>query len=187
MDLSLGQKLTEHFTFLYGETQSGELSQKTLALLEKHQLRRKDSAFDKPVKKFSEADSILITYGDSIQEAAQPTLQTLRKFLDSYLGEKINTLHILPFFPYSSDDGFSVIDYRKIDPQLGTWHDIRALANSKKLMIDAVINHISRESEWFQGYLNSDPKYQDYFITVDSSWDLSKVVRPRTSPLLTEV
>jgi len=187
MDLSLGQKLTEHFTFLYGETQSGELSQKTLALLEKHQLRRKDSAFDKPVKKFSEADSILITYGDSIQEAAQPTLQTLRKFLDSYLGEKINTLHILPFFPYSSDDGFSVIDYRKIDPQLGTWHDIRALANSKKLMIDAVINHISRESEWFQGYLNGDPKYQNYFITVDSSWDLSKVVRPRTSPLLTEV
>jgi sucrose phosphorylase len=54
-------------------------------------------------------------------------------------------------------------------------------------MIDAVINHISRESEWFQGYLNGDPKYQNYFITVDSSWDLSKVVRPRTSPLLTEV
>jgi sucrose phosphorylase len=50
-----------------------------------------------------------------------------------------------------------------------------------------VINHISRESRWFQGFLKGDPKYQDYFIYPDENWDLSKVVRPRTSPLLTEV
>ncbi len=187
MEISLRQKIEGHFKFLYGETQAADLAERTMALLEKYQVGKQASEVKKSTKKFSEADAILITYGDVIQKESQPALQTLKEFLDSYLDEQINAVHILPFFPYSSDDGFSVIDYRRIDPKLGTWEDIQALAESKKLMIDAVINHISQESDWFQGFLHGDPQYQDYFIKVDSSWDLSKVVRPRTSPLLTEV
>jgi sucrose phosphorylase len=79
-----------------------------------------------------------------------------------------------------------VIDYRSIDPKLGTWEDFREIAKSKKIMVDAVINHISRESDWFKKFLAGAPAYQDYFIQVDETWDLSNVVRPRTSPLLTE-
>ena len=187
MDIALKQKLEEHFLFLYGKNQARDLTERTLAMLDQHMVGHKNAELREATKKFSEADAILITYGDIIQEPSQPPLQTLKSFLHDYLDKQINTVHILPFFPYSSDDGFSVIDYRRINPKLGTWQDIQALAASKKLMIDAVINHISRESEWFQAYLQGDPKYQDYFITVDSSWDLSNVVRPRTSPLLTEV
>ena len=138
-------------------------------------------------KKFSAEDVILIAYGDIIQDPEKPDLQALGDFLNLRLDQEINTLHLLPFFPYSSDDGFSIIDYRSIDPKLGDWCDFRALAGDRKMMVDAVINHISRESDWFQKFLNGDPDYQDYFIQVDPTWDLSKVTRPRTSPLLTEV
>ena len=133
MDVSLRQKLKGHFAFLYGDLQADELSERTLALLENHDVKKNDPNAQRIENKFSEGDAILITYGDSIQEAAQPTLQTLKKFLDSNLDQQINAVHILPFFPYSSDDGFSVIDYRRINPNMGTWEDIQALANTKKL------------------------------------------------------
>jgi len=187
MDISLRQKLEGHFRFLYGESEADDLTERTMAMLSQCVATHRDAKLQKAAQKFSEADAILISYGDIVQEPLKPALQTLKAFLDDYLDEQINAVHILPFFPYSSDDGFSVINYRRIDPKMGTWEDIQALAESKKIMIDAVINHISRESEWFQGYLQGDPKYQDYFITVDATWDLSKVVRPRTSPLLTAV
>ncbi|HEC23044.1 MAG TPA: sugar phosphorylase, partial [Chloroflexi bacterium] len=58
---------------------------------------------------------------------------------------------------------------------------------SFKLMVDAVLNHVSTQSEWFQGFLRGDEKYREYFITVDPSTDLSMVVRPRDLPLLTPV
>ncbi len=99
----------------------------------------------------------------------------------------ISTVHILPFFPYSSDDGFSVIDYLAVNPDLGTWDDIARLRGDFKLMFDAVINHISAHSAWFQGFVSGDPTYRDFFITVDPTTDLSSVVRPRTLPLLTPV
>jgi sucrose phosphorylase len=187
MKESAKQKLSEHLEFLYGESQVADLYSRILALLEKHRgvSDKKETAENE--EKFSEKDVILITYGDIIQAASQPALQSLKGFLDQHLGEQVNAVHILPFFPYSSDDGFSVIDYRKVDPNLGSWEDIQDLAKSKKLMFDAVINHISRESNWFKGFLQDDPKYKDYFIEPGPEWDLSNVVRPRTSPLLTEV
>ncbi|MDY6846633.1 MAG: alpha-amylase family glycosyl hydrolase [Chloroflexota bacterium] len=181
------QKLHEHLEFLYGESQASEITARILSSLERHKETSDKNTFAGKENKFSEKDIILITYGDIIKEPSQPALKSLKEFLDKHLAGKINTVHILPFFPYSSDDGFSVIDYRKVDPELGTWEDVRALAKSKKLMFDAVINHISRESKWFKGFLEGDPKYQDYFIQPDHDWDLSNVVRPRTSPLLTEV
>jgi sucrose phosphorylase len=96
-------------------------------------------------------------------------------------------VHILPFFPYSSDDGFSVIDYAWVDPELGRWSHIEELGADFRLMFDAVINHVSRESDWFRAFLAGDPEYADWFITVEPGVDLSEVVRPRALPLLTEV
>jgi glycosidase len=135
----------------------------------------------------TQRDAILITYGDQVRKPGEPPLQTLADFCQERLEGLISGVHILPFFPYSSDDGFSVIDYRRVDPSLGAWDDVARLGRSFRLMFDAVLNHASRESEWFQRFLRNDPGYRDYFIAVDGEPDLSAVVRPRALPLLTEV
>lgn len=136
-----------------------------------------------------ERDSVLITYADQIQSGPgdRTALACLNDFLQRYIGDTISSLHLLPFFPYSSDDGFSVIDYTQVDPDVGDWEDINRLGENYHLMFDFVLNHISRASEWFQKFVQGDPHYQDYFITVDPATDLSSVVRPRALPLLTAV
>ncbi len=134
----------------------------------------------------SEDDVIMITYGDSIRREGDPPLQVMKEFADKRLQDMISGIHILPFSPYSSDDGFSVIDYREIDPDLGSWEDMKALGEKFNLMFDLVLNHCSVQSEWFKGYLKGEKKYLNYFHEVDPSVDLSKVFRPRALPLLTE-
>lgn len=137
---------------------------------------------------YDERDVILITYGDQVRGTEVSPLQSLGRFLEDYrLSDCLSTVHILPFFPYSSDDGFSVIDYRAVDPELGTWEDVQALGGRFSMMFDLVLNHISRESDWFSGFCSDDPVYRNYFICVDPETDLSAVTRPRRSPLLTPV
>ncbi|WP_259365822.1 alpha-amylase family glycosyl hydrolase [Colwellia sp. MB02u-6] len=136
---------------------------------------------------WSEADIVLITYGDSIIKAAQPPLQTLKVFLDNHLKNTINSVHILPFFPYSSDDGFSVIDYSSVNESLGTWQDITEISQAYQLMSDLVINHCSSRSVWFDNFIKGEGTGHDFFFTAQLDDDLSVVVRPRTSPLLKEV
>ncbi len=97
----------------------------------------------------------------------------------------VSGVHILPFFPWSSDDGFAVVDYRRVAPEYGDWDDVARLGKHFRLMFDAVINHISTRSEWFQAFLRGEAPYRDYFIVVDEQADLSRVVRPRALPLLT--
>ncbi len=144
---------------------------------------------DKPITKrklpLHQGDAILIAYGDQIVESERPPLQTLKYFLDRYLCESVSTVHLLPHFPYTSDDGFSVVDYKAVDPALGDWNDVQNLTENFRLMIDAVINHISSKSDWFQYYLDGVPSYQNYFIEADPATDLSGVYRPRALPLLT--
>ncbi len=130
---------------------------------------------------------LLITYGDQIQAEGTPPLCVLDETLQDPIGGVINGVHILPFFPYTSDDGFSVVDYRQVNPAWGTWADVRQLSAHFRLMFDAVVNHISQASSWFQAFKRSDDPYCDYFIVVDPKADLSSVVRPRTLPLLTPV
>ena len=137
--------------------------------------------------RFSERDVVLITYGDQVREDDKSTLQSLREFLVERVEESINSVHVLPFYPYTSDDGFSVVDYKAVNPDLGSWSDVRELGDNFRLMYDAVINHISSQSRWFQGYLAGEEPYRNYFIAVDPTVDLSAVVRPRTLPLLTPV
>ncbi|TDL32744.1 alpha-amylase [Jeotgalibacillus sp. S-D1] len=140
----------------------------------------------KEVSSVTERNVYLITYGDIVQQKDEPALKTLNTFLTEHAKEEITDVHLLPMFPYTSDDGFSVLDYRTIDPKLGDWKDIERLSDSYRLMFDFVANHMSKSSEWFQGYLKNDPKYQHYFVSHDEEFDASKVVRPRTSPLIHE-
>lgn len=134
----------------------------------------------------SEKDTILITYGDQVQCINEAPLETLKTFLDTHLKGVINSVHILPFYPYSSDDGFSVINYSEVDPKLGSWREIEEISSHYRLMVDGVINHISQYSDWFKAYLARDEEYKNFFWDVDPSADLSMVVRPRATPLLSE-
>ncbi|WP_158774492.1 sugar phosphorylase [Cobetia sp. L2A1] len=136
---------------------------------------------------WSERDQWLITYGDSLQRPDEAPLATLNDFLTSQLGECLSGVHVLPFFPWSSDDGFSVVHYREVNPALGDWQDIRRLSEQRDLMADLVINHCSRESLWFADYLAGVQPGRDYFIEMDPETDVSAVVRPRPSALLTPV
>jgi sucrose phosphorylase len=135
---------------------------------------------------WSERDVALVTYGDQVHGDTGPTLRALSDFLVSIdANQWLSTVHVLPFFPSTSDDGFSVIDYRKVDERLGDWDDMRELSRHFHLMFDLVLNHCSQRSDWFRQYLEGRSPKDRYFIDADPSADLSKVTRPRSSPLLT--
>jgi sucrose phosphorylase len=134
----------------------------------------------------SHQDIILITYGDQVSKLHEPSLEILNNFMNNHLKGIINSIHILPFYPSSSDDGFSVVNYNAVDPHMGSWREIESISKDYRLMVDGVINHTSQFSDWFKAYLGGDTYFQDYFIEVDPTLDLSKVVRPRASSLLNE-
>ncbi len=138
-----------------------------------------------PPQRFSQKDAVLITYGDSLRNNRQTPLQTLYAFARTRLKGCFSTIHFLPFFPYSSDDGFSVMDFFSINPNLGTWQDVACFSPDFNLMFDYVLNHVSSKSQWFTDYLAGHPDFSDLAIAVDPSLDLSLVTRPRALPLLT--
>jgi glucosylglycerate phosphorylase len=170
-----------HLQALYGADQ-GELAYRRLLARMEHYRLPLGSLSARPL---TERDTILITYADQLRDAAIPPLQTLADFCERHLADLVSAIHILPFYPSSSDDGFSVIDYRAVDPALGSWQDVERLGSSFRLMFDAVINHASAGSAWFKAFLLDEPPYRDFFVTVEGNPDLSAVVRPRALPLLT--
>jgi sucrose phosphorylase len=172
--------LLSYLSSLYGEENAPRLLERVQRIMERYRARLPFREAE-----LTEKDSILITYGDQVTSPAEKPLQTLSAFCRKTLNGVIGGIHILPFYPWTSDDGFSVVDYRKVDPPLGDWEDITAMKDDFRLMFDGVINHISAQSEWFTAFLKDDPHYSDYFIVVEDSPDLSKVVRPRALPLLT--
>jgi glycosidase len=176
-----GKQILDHLSFLYGEQVSGSLLDRLRDLVQSYfpVIQRPESS------ELTEKDIVLITYADQLTSPEEPPLKTLEAFLSEYLTDLVTTIHILPFYPYSSDDGFSVIDYRQVNPAFGDWSHIQEIRHEFKLMFDAVINHISAKSDWFQGFLRNEPPYNEYFITVDPETDLSSIVRPRDLPLLT--
>jgi glycosidase len=180
-------RVTEYLEFLYGAERAPQIAENLQQMIHNYQPIRSPQSLDAHDRALTETDALLITYGDQLQAPGEAPLHTLHKFLKQHLGSVLNGLHILPFYPYSTDDGFSVIDYRQVDPRLGAWGHIHALSQDYRLMFDAVVNHISRRSDWFEGFLRGQPSYQDYFIVADPMADYSMVARPRTLPLLTPV
>ncbi|MGA8181758.1 MAG: alpha-amylase family glycosyl hydrolase [Desulfobacterales bacterium] len=165
---------------VYGETTGKTAFDKILAIIKKY-----SDPKGREKTHFSQNDVFLITYGDTLNKIGEAPLETLFKFAESRFKDVFSTLHILPFFPYSSDDGFSVVDFFAVDPELGDWKDIQSLMRDFRLMFDLVLNHVSSKSTWFQNYLDEKPDYNDLAIEIDPSIDLSLVTRPRSLPLLT--
>jgi hypothetical protein len=157
--------LVPHVRLLYpdaAEAVLGRLEQ----LIREHRARAAGAVAIPPAARLSERDVVLITYGDQVRTPAEAPLKTLHGFLRRHLRGAVSTVHLLPFYPYTSDDGFSVIDYLAVDPALGDWEDIRALGQDFKLMFDAVINHVSASSSWFQAFLQDKAPYRNLFIIV---------------------
>ena len=177
---NLEKEMYQKMELLYGTQRAPEVFERLRRLIQSYESKIPRSTFN-----FTEKDAVLITYGDSFQKRGEHPLAVLNEFLREYLSESITTVHVLPFFPYSSDDGFSVIDYQEVNPALGTWDDIHRLGENFRLMFDAVINHISAKSVEFQGFLRGDEHFRDFFIEVGPDFDTSKVFRPRALPLLT--
>ena len=192
------EQIWARLCYLYDETQAKEWMPELERLLKLHQAYKPPEIFKMeqdfaPENRFTERDVILITYGDLLVSKDRSPLKTLSDFLDSIpaFQEIINTLHILPFFPYSSDRGFSVIDFEAVNPQLGSWQDIEVLGENYQLMFDGVFNHISAQSKAFQEMLSGNPLYQNVFTVYRSPEELTSeqrqiIVRPRTSDVLTK-
>ncbi|NIR47906.1 sugar phosphorylase [candidate division KSB1 bacterium] len=195
LPLECKQKILKRLSELYGEETAqhcfGEL-ERVLKVYYAHksdEMIRWEKEFE-PSQRLSERDVILITYGDLICSPNQCALATLARLSKQYLKGVFNTLHILPFFPYSSDRGFAVMDFEEVDPHLGTWNDILELKKHFKLMFDGVFNHVSSKSRWFQEYLNGNPAFKNFFTEFTTRDAISEdylkiIVRPRTSDILT--
>jgi sucrose phosphorylase len=187
--------ILKRLSFLYGQSTAERFMPELERILKVYYAHKPqemieyEADFD-PRERFTEEDVILITYGDLLRGKERSPLATLGRFCDTYLEGTINTLHILPFFPYSSDRGFAIIDFSTVDPKLGTWDDIEEIGRHYKLMFDGIINHVSSKSRWFQEFLNGNPRYKDFFITYKSPEELTPeqrrmIFRPRTTDILT--
>ena len=175
---------------LYGSEQLEVLSERLSELMERYGLKLREGSEGGTMvtTSWSERDVVLISYGDMIQRAGETPLSTLKNFCDRRLRDAVNGVHILPFSPASSDGGFSVIDYRKVAEELGGWAEVESIGRDYELMVDLVLNHCSQESEWFQGYLQGEEPYVNYFIEEQEGQEwLSGVTRPRPHDLLTPV
>ena len=181
---SIATAVTEHLSIIYPEAGCSALANRLIEIM---MLDGSASYTHLPENKWTESDCWMITYGDSVIEPNVAPLKTLREFASKYLANSITGLHILPFFPYSSDDGFSVIDYSQVNDNLGDWQDIEAIAKEFDVMSDLVINHCSSRSRWFDNFKQDKEPGKGYFFEASPDDDLSDVVRPRTSPLLRAV
>jgi len=183
-------------TLLYGSGKAAAVYPEFERLLQVHYAHKSPALLEQearldPRERLTERDVIAITYGEIVSQSRRPPLEILHDLLLLFLRGVINTVHILPFFPYSSDRGFSVIDYKKVDPRLGTWDDIRSMHRHFRLMFDGVVNHISAESDWFREFLNGNPEYFDFFNSFEtrdriSPEHLRLIMRPRVSDVLTK-
>jgi glucosylglycerate phosphorylase len=183
VDSAVVARIRQHLEAIYPPGDADRAEAGLLPLLDAY--AREHPAPEVRAEPFDETDVVLITYADQIHEPGTAPLQSLRRFIHDHLAGVVTGVHLLPFYPWTSDDGFSVVDYRRVDPEVGSWDDVRDLAGEVRLMVDAVVNHVSSQSPWFTAW-RSGTGYENYFITAEPGTDLSTVTRPRPQPVLTE-
>ena len=187
MSSPLTQQIEHHLEHIYRGTEVTEINKLATELIELMRLEKVEPIKNRYINHWDEKDSILICYGDSVLQPDQKPLATLKSFLDNYSKDMIDGVHILPFYPFTTDDGFSVLDYSTVNPSLGDWDDIELIAKDYSLMSDLVINHCSARSLWFDNFKKNRDPGRNFFFTASPEDDLSAVVRPRTNDLLREV
>ncbi|MCR2770935.1 sugar phosphorylase [Enterobacter kobei] len=181
MENKVNAKIKKLINHIYGESFSDAHLDVLLSKLEQAAI----DITEKRKSGWDEKDVVLITYADQFSAKGEKALPVFTRFYNEWLARTFSHVHLLPFYPWSSDDGFSVIDYHSVAPETGSWQDVAELKQSASLMFDFVCNHMSAKSEWFANYLAQKPGFDDFFISVDPEIDLSAVTRPRALPLLT--
>lgn len=181
MENKVNAKIKKLINHIYGESFSDAHLDVLLSKLEQAAI----DITEKRKSGWDEKDVVLITYADQFSAKGEKALPVFTRFYNEWLASTFSHVHLLPFYPWSSDDGFSVIDYHSVAPETGSWQDVAELKQSASLMFDFVCNHMSAKSEWFANYLAQKPGFDDFFISVDPETDLSAVTRPRALPLLT--
>ena len=181
MENKVNAKIKKLINHTYGESFSDAHLDVLLSKLEQAAI----DITEKRKSGWDEKDVVLITYADQFSAKGEKALPVFTRFYNEWLARTFSHVHLLPFYPWSSDDGFSVIDYHSVAPETGSWQDVAELKQSASLMFDFVCNHMSAKSEWFANYLAQKPGFDDFFISVDPETDLSAVTRPRALPLLT--
>ena len=188
MSLSpLQTSVEKHLRAIYSDNTDSELKTLGIELIDLMGLTDKELIENRRINHWDQTHSLVIAYGDSVLRDDEKPLQTLNRFLDKYLRSSVSGVHILPFYPFTSDDGFSVLDYSSVNESLGDWEDINAIASNYSLMADLVVNHCSARSPWFENFIKGRDPGRGFFYTASPSDDLSAVVRPRTNALLREV
>ena len=185
---ALKQRIAEHLELIYPNHGREPLVDEIIRIMGFEHFVDKVKPHE---NQWDQRDVLMITYGDSIIDKAEGSeenpLKTLHRFLNEHLSGVVSGVHILPFYPWTSDDGFSVINYLQVNESLGNWSDIQAISHDFRLMADLVINHCSSRSLWFENFKQGKEPGADYFVCASPGDDLSAVVRPRTSDLLREV
>lgn len=184
LDAPTAARIRDHLDVLYPADVAAATAARLGGLLERS-LPSGDGEVARGGAPFDERDVVLITYADQVRDPAMPPLAALYRFLRTYVGTAINSVHLLPFYPATSDDGFAVRFYEIVDPEVGQWRDIVRLGSDYKLAFDAVVNHTSASNPWFIRFLRRDPAFAGFYLTADPARDYRSVTRPRTSPLLT--
>ncbi|SFB07947.1 sucrose phosphorylase [Poseidonocella pacifica] len=185
--VSFSARLTELLAFIYPDLDASILATQVMEAFWPEGVHRRKRPRAPGNNLWSQRDALLISYGDSLIDGTHKPLDVLHDFLLTHMKGVINGVHILPFFPFTSDDGFAVTDYTKVNSTLGDWEDIQRIGGEFALMSDLVLNHVSSQGTWFNAYLQGIPPYDKFFFEASPDDDLSDVVRPRTSPLLREV
>ncbi|MGK7755376.1 MULTISPECIES: sugar phosphorylase [unclassified Roseovarius] len=183
----LNARLRELLSRIYPDESAPDLARAIIAAFWPEGTMPRKRARTPSNRLWSEKDAFLITYGDTILDGAHKPLDLLEDFLSRYMGGVVDGVHILPFFPFSSDDGFAVTDYRAVNPQLGEWSDITRIASNFHLVSDLVLNHVSSQGNWFNQYRQGNAPYDKFFYEADPEQNFSAVVRPRTTPLLQKI
>ncbi|WP_306117694.1 MULTISPECIES: sugar phosphorylase [unclassified Roseitalea] len=183
----LRARLRDLIAFIYPDEDADALVQSVCDAFWPDNLKSRQRGRQPGNTLWSEADALVITYGNTFVDGMHKPLDLLGDFLHRYLTGTINGVHILPYFPFTSDDGFAVTDYRSVNSALGGWDDIRRIASDFTLMSDLVLNHVSSQSTWFNDYLQGHAPYTEFFVEAAPEDDLSQVVRPRAHDLLRPV
>jgi len=175
--------IRKRFASLYGVENADALLERFYLMIGRYGVRKSQASSS--AKQLTQKDSVLITYADMVTNDGENPLVSLKDFCTKNLKGAFSAIHILPFYPWTSDDGFSVVDYREVDSRYGNWDDVSKLSEDFELMFDLVLNHCSSKSPWFKEYISGIEPGRNYIMEADQDADLSAVVRPRATPLLT--
>ncbi len=192
-----GKRIKEKLEALYGEDHARDCFREIERIMRVYRAHKTpemiewEKGFD-PAERFTERDAVLITYGDMIRSGRGAPMVALAHFARRYLEGLFTAIHLLPFFPSSSDRGFSVMDFEQVDPAVGDWDQVAYLREAFRLMFDGVFNHVSSKSRWFREFMNRHPDYLDYFTAFTDRESMDEehrrmLFRPRTTEVLTPV